>query len=381
MVATERVPPLIPEGVYLALCAVIGSLTRPAPHFAAANGEGVSLCLFDDATGTLERIGVPLRLEDSTWLAADPARQRVYAVTDCDGGRQSAVAALSVNAAQGALALLSTQPVGGSDGCHASLSSDTASLFVASYGGHRTSGPDFGVAIVALGSTGVEPATVRLRHEGQGPNAARQESPHAHCILPSPDGRFLFVADLGIDQLVAYALEGAEPTRRPALDVSFPAGLGPRHFLFSADGRFVYVVSELTPTVVALAYDAATGVMRELASIAIPTPAGETLQPAGIVVHPDGRHLFVSLRLSEEILVLAIDPTTGIPAISSRHDAGGRTPRDLTVSPSGRHLLVANQDSDCVSVFAIDPASAALSGPISRLEIGTPMAVVLADFA
>lgn len=378
---SELVPPPIPEGVYLALCAVIGSLTRPAPHFAAANGEGVSLCLFDDATGALERIGAPLRLEDSTWLVAAPAQQRVYAVTDCDDGRQSAVAALSVNAAEGVLTLISTQPAGGSDGCHASLSSDKAALFVANYGGHRTTGPDFGVAIVPLDATGVEPASIRLRHEGHGPNTARQESPHAHCVLPSPDGRFLFVADLGIDQLVAYALDGAQPVRRPALDVSFPAGLGPRHFLFSADGRFVYVVSELIPTVVALSYDGATGVMRELASIAIPAPAGGALQPAGIVVHPDGRHLFVSLRLSEEILVLAIDPATGIPAISSRHDAGGRTPRDLTVSPSGRHLLVANQDSDCVSVFAIDPASAALSGPVSRLAIGTPMAVTLANFA
>jgi len=85
-----------------------------------------------------------------------------------------------------------------------------------------------------------------VAHAGSGPNAARQERPHPHCVLASPDNRFVVVADLGLDALIAYpfgpdgSLDAANPMRS-----ALPPGCGPRHFAFRPDGRFAVAICEL----------------------------------------------------------------------------------------------------------------------------------------
>ncbi|HTN61044.1 MAG TPA: beta-propeller fold lactonase family protein, partial [Devosia sp.] len=102
------------------------------------------------------------------------------------------------------------------------------------------------------------------------------------------------------------------------------------------------------------------------------------VQPAGIVLSPDGRHLLVSLRVSNEILGLAIDPATGTLRQTGRWSCGGATPRALTFTSSGRHVIVANQDSDLLSVFAFDREHGTLGAITQQQPAGTPMSVAFA---
>lgn len=52
-----------------------------------------------------------------------------------------------------------------------------------------------------------------VQHQGSsGANPQRQKGPHAHSTILSPDERFVFVADLGLDQVVIYQFS----TRPPA---------------------------------------------------------------------------------------------------------------------------------------------------------------------
>lgn len=364
----------------MVLYAAVGSLTRSAPQFAQAKGAGVTLCRFDDVAGVLKPCAEPLRIEDSTWIVADPTRSQFHVVTDCEDGRQSALASLRLDAAGGRLTSLGSVPARGHEGCHAALSVDREVAFVANYGGHRPGGVDAGLAAIPVGDQGPDAALATVTHEGSGPNAERQESPHAHCVLQSPDGRFVFVADLGIDRLVVYELADNRPIHRPDCDLDLPPGLGPRHFVFSGDGTRLYLVSELTPAVTTLTYDATNGQLAVSGSVALTPANGDQVQPSGIVLHPDGMHLFVALRLTDEIVALAIDTQSGHPNVTGRYPCGGTTPRDLVLSPSGRFLLVSNQDSDCITVW---PVSRGQLGPepSSSLAIGTPMVVAMADFA
>ena len=103
------------------------------------------------------------------------------------------------------------------------------------------------------------------------------------------------------------------------------------------------------------------------------------LQPAGILLSPDGRHLFVGLRVCDEILVLRIGEN-GRLTQTARMPSGGKTPRDFSFSPSGRHLVVANQDSDRLTVFGVDHAAGTLSEPLQHFDIGTPMSIKLAAY-
>ena len=100
-----------------------------------------------------------------------------------------------------------------------------------------------------------------MQHSGSGPDQARQRGPHAHAVVLSPDNRFVFVPDLGMDQVLTYRLDPAQATLT-AHDPPFattPPGSGPRHFAFHPNGKFAYSVNEMKSSVTSFAYDRAKG--------------------------------------------------------------------------------------------------------------------------
>jgi 6-phosphogluconolactonase len=353
-----------------------GSLTRPMPQYGAANGRGITHLSFDDERGLLSVSGETRGIDDTAWLVA--TRDRLYATFEKTGTHQSSVAAYAIEPTSGGLTLLNTQPTGGGEACHGSLSVDGRFLLVANYNGATPEGdPDQSIAVFPLAADGsLQAAVSHVRHEGSGPNAARQTTAHAHCVIPSPDGRFVYVADLGIDRLVAYAL-GADGslTAAPARDISVPPGTGPRHLVFHPQGELLFMVSELIPTVKTFAVDPATGALSLRDSFDILPPGDSIVQPAGILLTPDAKHLLVGLRVTNEILSLAIGADGALTQIS-RVPSGGATPRDFALSPSGRHLVVANQDSDLLTVFRVTDGQ--LSEPLQQLSVGTPMSIKFA---
>ena len=136
------------------------------------------------------------------------------------------------------------------------------------------------------------------------------------------------------------------------------------------------MVSELLPTVKSFSVDQATGTLalRDLFSI---LPPGDTIvQPAGILLTPDAKHLLVGLRVTNEILSLSADPNTGKLTQAGRWPSGGVTPRDFALTPSGKHLVVANQDSDLVTLFGV--TDGLLSAPLQQLSARIPMSIKFA---
>lgn len=361
--------------------AFTGSLTRPMPQYGAANGQGITRLSFDEATGRLSALDLVGGIDDTAWLVTDAARGRLYSTCEITGTRESAIAAYAVEPI--GLRLLNRQPTLGNEACHASLSSDGKFLLVANYNGANPVGwPDAALSVFPIASDGsLEAAVASVRHTGSGPNAIRQTTAHAHCVVSAPGGDIVYVADLGIDKLVAYRL-GTDGSLKPepSRDFTLPPGLGPRHLVFSADGRAIFMVSELIPTVVSLSVDPTTGALTQRDAFTIPSLDGGIVQPSGILLSADGRHLFAGLRVCNEILGLRIDAATGKLTQTGRWPSGGATPRDFAFSPSGRHLVVANQDSDRLTVFAVDHATGTLSDPLQHFDVGTPMSVKLAAF-
>src|SRR6266536_6195403 len=86
------------------------------------------------------------------------------------------------------------------------------------------------------------------------------------CALP-------IFADLGVDQLIVYALDTAAGKLLPHAQTRTRPGAGPRHIAFHPDSQRVYLGNELDNTVNVYDYDAAGGTLRELQTL-------ETL-PAG----------------------------------------------------------------------------------------------------
>jgi 6-phosphogluconolactonase len=356
-----------------------GSLTRPAPGYREANGRGIGVWRFDPVSGRLSPIVEHRGIDDASWLTLDSARRRLYAVCEVDGTDQSWVIAFAIGP-DGALAELGRQPTGGQTGCHASLSPDGRFLLAANYNAVVPAGaPDGAVAVFPLTDDGLAPMTGRARHQGSGPNAARQQRAHAHCVLPSPDGRFVYVTDLGLDRILVYELdENGGLGLCQNHEFLLPPGTGPRHLVFDPGGRRLFMVSELIPTVFSLAVEPTTGALTQRDALAIPRLGAAVVQPAGILLAADGNHLFAGLRECDEIIGLAVVSATGAVTQSGRWAAGGATPRDFAFSPDGRHLLVANQDSDRLTVFPV--VDGRLGDPVQDVGTGTPMTIALAAF-
>ena len=124
-----------------------------------------------------------------------------------NGRPTGAVSAFAIARDTGALTRLNEQPSGGGAPCFMSVDKSGRVALVANYAGGS-------VALLPIQANGaLAPAMRVVQHTGKGPNAERQEAPHAHCILPDPSNRFALAADLGVDRVYVYRLDVDGKTR------------------------------------------------------------------------------------------------------------------------------------------------------------------------
>jgi 6-phosphogluconolactonase len=247
-------------------------------------------------------------------------------------------------------------------------------LVVANYGANS------GVAAFPVkqdGSLGEASAVVQHSGSSTGP---RQKAPHAHAVNLSPDNRFVFVPDLGLDQVLAYRLDtatGALTPNDPAF-TKITTGSGPRHFAFHPKGEFAYTLSEMGSLVTAFAYGRADGSLKELQTIStLPKEFTDTNNSAEIEVHPNGRFLYASNRGHDSIAVFAINPRKGTLTFVEHVSTQGRTPRNFAIDPTGTYLFAANQNTDNLVLFRIDQKTGRLTRPAGDdFKVSMPVCVV-----
>jgi 6-phosphogluconolactonase len=367
---------------------VVGSVTRDTPYFQGARGKGITVFAFDEKNGELTRLSEKGGVDNPTYLTIHEGNCCVYANSEVFGWNEGTVSAYRLDPWNGSLSYINKQAALGSILAHNSLDRTGGFLFVANYSVYAEpydSLPDQSVVVMPIRNDGALGGPVSSRsHSGSGPNAARQERSHAHCVLASPDNRHVLVADLGIDQLVVYRFDAASGVLSAADAGAFrmKPGAGTRHFVFHPSARTVYAINELDSTITALSFDAASGGLALLQTVpALPSEYCEESHCAGLQIRPDGRYLYGSNRGHDSVVVYAVDESTGRLSFVEHHSCLGRTPRDIAIDPSGRFLLVANQNSDTVVVFHIDPATGRPRNTGQRTEIGTPMCVKFACFS
>ncbi|KAF1028549.1 MAG: 6-phosphogluconolactonase [Burkholderia plantarii] len=206
-----------------------------------------------------------------------------------------------------------------------------------------------------------------------------------HSTVFSPDGRYVFVQDLGADKIYSYRYtpDGSRGLIGPtdARYTLVPPGTGPRHMVFAPGGRFAYVTNEPKGSVDVYAYDDGTLTHRQNVAMSAPGFHG---QQGGGALHfsPDGRFLYVSNRGdANEIVQYAVDPANGQLSFVSRQSSLGRTPREFLIDPTGKWLIVGNQDSGSFYVFRRDVASGRLDPNAHRVELSRPVDFKLVPIA
>jgi 6-phosphogluconolactonase len=338
-------------------------------YTAKTQSKGIYTYEFDANSGKLAPKGIAAETPDPSWVAVHPSGRYVYAANE--SGTASKVSAFAVDAKSGKLTLLNQIPSLGEDPCYLSFDKTGKYLFVANY----SSGTVAVFPILPDGRLGEHTALVK-DHGAMGPNKERQEAPHAHWIETSPDNRFALVADLGLDEVLAYKFDATSGTLTPnePAFARLKAGSGPRHAVFYPKGKFVFAVNELSSTATSFAYDIKKGTLKELGTAStLPPGFSGRNDVAEAAVHPNGKFLYVSNRGNDSIAILSFDAAKGTLAPAGGIPTGGKEPRHFAIDPSGKYLLAENQFSNNIVVFKIDPATGGLTPTGEVVEVPSPV--------
>jgi len=330
--------------------------------------ESIYLVRMDRRSGELLQVGAVKAGANPSFLNIHPNGRVLYAVNELEP--TGMVSSFTIESGRGALTRLNEQPSEGGAPCYVSVDRTGRALLVANYAGGS-------VALLPIEANGaLAPAASVVHHTGKGPNAERQEAPHAHCILPDPSNRFALAADLGADRVFVYQLdlEGRSLRHIEEGDAGLRPGAGPRHLAFHPTLPLVFVANELDSTVATLRFDSTRGALSLLdARSTVPAGWTGTNYPADIHVAASGRTLYVSNRGHNSIAVFSVAESTGALALAQVVSTEGDWPRNFSLDPSGRWLLVANQRSDSVVVFGRDPENGRLTPTRQRLAIPSPV--------
>jgi 6-phosphogluconolactonase len=317
--------------------------------------EGIYRATLNTETGALDSPALAAEIGVPEFLALHPNGKRQYAACRLPDGKPG-VAAFEISDDKRSLRFLNREPIGDGGACHLATDRTGRCLFTAQYGTGS-------VAAFPLDAEGrIQPRSALIRHTGSGPNKVRQEGPHPHWVGTDAANRYLFVPDLGSDQVVIYEMDLKNGTLKPHGHGDCPPGSGPRHFVFHPNGRFAYVVNELAISVTAFGYDPQDGELKAIQTIdSLPTDLREIPSSAAeICIHPKGEFLYASTRGHDSISAFQIDSETGKLTFIEREPIRGSHPRSCNLDPSGQWLLAAGRDSNTISVFRIDQKSGGL---------------------
>jgi 6-phosphogluconolactonase len=340
-----------------------------------SSSKGIYAYRYDASTQEVTSLGLAAETTNPSWVALHPNGRFLYAVNEVqtyNGPNSGGVSAFSIDRATGKLTFLNEVASRGADPCYITVDQSGKYVLVANY----TGGSIAAFPISDDGKLGNSSAFVQ--HTGHGLNPKRQEAAHAHSIDLSPDERFAFVDDLGLDELLVYKFNKSKGSLKPNNPpfAKLDAGAGPRHFALHPSGQFAYVVSELASTVTAFSIDLKTGTLHRSQSIStLPDDFKGENDDAEIRMHPSGKFLYASNRGHDSIAVFAIDSSKGTLTPIEHTSTGGKTPRSFEIDPPGTLLFAENQQSNNIVIFRIDEKTGKLTPTGKVLEVGQPVCV------
>lgn len=341
------------------------------------NSKGIYTYRFNQENGTFELLSSATAANPS-FLTLSSDGKHLYAVSEYNDGRQGAYsfdlsqdkALLSYPVFQSTAPKESSKEElkqAGADPCH--IVTDGNYVITANYTGGD-------ISVFPLDAEGkLKAETQHIAFVGKTPKRVA----HIHCIIPTPDKKYILATDLGNDRVYCFrynkkARKNAEvlTAQRVAYEVS--DGQGPRHLTFSKDGRFAYLIGELGGECVVLGYH--KGKLKEVQRLMADEGGGRG--SADIHISPDGRFLYTSHRLKKDgIAIFAIDPKKGT-LTKVGYQFTGIHPRNFAITPNGKFLLVACRDDNKIQVFRRDEATGELTDTSLSISVDKPTCVAFA---
>ena len=329
--------------------------------------NGIHVYTFNAETGDFQEKSKMTDITNASFLTVSKDKKNVYAVSE--GGQGKGLNAYAFDMGTGKLTLLNTGSAGGNGPCYVSVDDRKKTVFTGNYGGGSLSA-------TRLNQDGSLSSDIQvIQHEGGSVNKSRQDKPHVHAVVLSPDDRYLLVPDLGTDKVNIY---NYDPSDKQPLSPATPAfatvnaGGGPRHLTFHPTGKYAYLILEMEGAVAA--FDFKNGKLEHRQTITMLAPGfNGKVGAADIHVSPDGKFLYASNRgEANEIVIYAIDKNGKI-ALAGRQSSLINTPRNFAIDPTGNFLLVGNQNGNDIAIFRRDKNTGLLTPTGKTIQVDKPV--------
>jgi len=296
--------------------------------------------------------GIVAPVASASFIVLDSTKRFLYSGNESGAGSASAFA---INPNTGALRFLNTQGAGGQP-AHIAIHPGGKYLLTANYTGGT-------VAVFGINTDGSLAGNPQIvAHFGElGSNAARQEAPHPHMVLPDPTGAYVLVNDLGMDATIIYAFDGGRITE--VSRIASAPGAGPRHLAWHPNGRILYSINELSNTLNTYVWDVNNARLNTAQEKVSTLPAGfrGTSGAGEVLVDAAGKFLYASNRGNDNIAIFSIDPANYQLSVVGWVHTQGRTPRHFNFDPTGNFVHVCNQDSANIVTFKVDKSTGNLT--------------------
>jgi len=302
--------------------------------FVGTYGQGLVPLTYWPADDRLEPDQPVPAIANASYGTFDPERRLHYFVDEQDKGTVGIW-----RFADGRWRCLLVVPSHGEAPCFVSLDAERRRMAVANYQSGQA-------AIYRLDDDGLPAGDAEVHaNTGHGPNAERQEGPHAHCVRFYRDQ--LYQTNLGTDQILAYAPDGAR-----LVAFSAPPAQGPRHILFHPRLEVAYLVTELGSRLFTLdiAPDGRLAERHSVPTLPPDAPAGSLGGHIGL--NRAGDRLYVTNRGHDSVATFAVanDGSLDLMDIALTH---GKSPRHFHLLEDHGRMLVAHENGNSVVMLAL----------------------------
>jgi 6-phosphogluconolactonase (cycloisomerase 2 family) len=329
-----------------------------------ARGKGLKVYSIEEKSGEWNEIQL-LEVKNPSYLAFDRDKKYLYTVH----GDDTTVSAYGIDDI-GKLSHINTVSSGGKNPVFISIDETNRYCIVSTLQGGTVStlprNPDGGLG---------DPI-----HWARIPGKDEGKISHPHQCLFDHSMRYVCVPTQGrIQGYGEVNLFRLEPDGQLTLTQRLRAREydEPRHVAFHPNNRYAYVVNEKGNSVTFYLFHEGEGNLepRQILPSLPETYTGEG-QASAILVHPEGKFLYVSNRIHESVAVYVINVNTGYLHNVGFEPCLGKTPRFMTFDEAGTQLFVANEDSDTIRVFDVDSKTGKLIFSERTIMTESPVCIV-----
>ena len=332
------------------------------------NGQAKGITVYDvdvEKGRFVQRCEV--EVDNSSYVIASNDGKTLYSIAD------EGVVSFRIHE-NGAITRLNSANIKGMRGCHLSTDAEDKYIFVSGYHDGKST-------VLRLNKDGsVGEIVTAVFHKGLGSVAERNFRPHVSCSRRTPDGKFIMVADLGIDQIKIYRFNEHDEEMILVDALHCELESAPKCFRFSSDGKFFYLISELKNVIDVFTYE--TGErqpkIEKIQTIStVGSKHSQLTAACSLRLSNDEKYVFCGNAGDNSVSVYMRDKDTGLLEVVCCLPISGSYPKDVCVFPDDKHIASVNHETGSITFFTVEYEKGLLIMNGKEIKVNEPNSCVI----